>query len=516
MYWTPLAIVTIVIYSAALLFIFTYSMTQLNLVISYLKNRARTRSGESGADAISDELLPPVTIQLPVYNEMYVAERLLQSVSALDYPKAKLEIQVLDDSTDETVLILQKLTEQLRSQGFNITTVRRPDRTGFKAGALAYGLERCTGEFVAIFDADFLPQKDFLRRTIPALLRDEKIGVVQTRWGHVNEKFSLLTKLQAFGLNAHFTVEQKGRNASGYFINFNGTAGVWRKSCIIDSGGWAADTLTEDLDLSYRAQLRGWEFLFMEDVCTPAELPVTMSALKNQQYRWNKGAAECAKKNLPDVFRQHGLSLGKKIHAAFHLMNSTVFIAIMVAALLSIPMLLIKHHFGQLQIVFLFASFFLAGFLILGVFYFTAFAQVERRFPANIWLFLKFFPLFLSLSMGLALHNAIAVIEGYAGRKTPFMRTPKFNILSTGDKWSNNIYLKKGITWLTALEGALALYFGYGMLLGFRLGDFGLFPFHLMLFFGFAAVFIYSMSHALQMSRIRNGRDASGEMALSG
>ena len=489
-----LAILVIGLYSVALLFIFSYSVAQLNLVVVYLKNKRTDRTKKPGQRlAVGEE--PVVTVQLPIYNEVYVAERLLDCISKLDYPGPKLQIQVLDDSTDETAELIHKKVRDLQRKGFDIQHVRRPEREGFKAGALSYGLQFARGEFIAIFDSDFLPEKDFLKKTIPSFT-DMAVGVVQTRWEHLNKNYSLLTRLQAFGLDAHFSIEQKGRNAGHHFINFNGTAGVWRKRCIEDSGGWQSDTLTEDLDLSYRAQLKGWKFLFVEEVCAPAELPVTMNALKNQQYRWNKGAAECVRKNLPKVFRQKNLSWGTKLHAVFHLTNSTLFVAVMITALLSIPMMVIKHHFPQFHFLFLYASFFLVGFLLLGVFYFIAMAQREKQFPHNLAKFIHRFPVFLSVSMGLALHNATAVIEGYAGKKTSFIRTPKFNIISSQQSWRSNKYLKGGVTWMTLFEGLLFLYFASGILLAFYLADYGLVPFHLMLMFGFGIVFYYSMIHS--------------------
>jgi len=500
-----LAIVVIGIYSLALLFIFTYSVAQLNLVVVYLRNKITSRN-KKPAQQITIGEEPIVTVQLPVYNELYVAERLLDCIAQLDYPQSKLQIQVLDDSTDETVALIHQKVSELQRQGFDIHHVRRPDREGFKAGALSYGLQLARGEFIAIFDSDFLPEIDFLKRTIPSFA-DEKIGVVQTRWEHLNKNYSLLTQLQAFGLDAHFSIEQKGRNAGQHFINFNGTAGVWRKRCISDSGGWQSDTLTEDLDLSYRAQLKGWKFLFLEEVCTPGELPVTMNALKNQQYRWNKGAAECVRKNLPKVLRQRNLPLVTKLHAIFHLMNSTLFVAIMITAVLSIPMMLIKQHFPQFHFLFLYATFFLVGFLGLGMFYFIAMVQREKQFPRNMMKFIQRFPVFISVSMGLALHNAKAVIEGYSGRETSFIRTPKFNIISSQQSWKSNKYLKKGISWMTVFEGLLVLYFAFGILLAFYLADFGLLPFHIMLMFGFGTVFYYSM--------IQSGGSVSNPRSLS-
>ncbi|MCY7410303.1 MAG: glycosyltransferase family 2 protein [Chitinophagales bacterium] len=488
------AIAIIIIYAVALLFIFSYSIVQLNLVFLYLRKKIREKRKPKSIAADITEF-PLVTIQLPIYNELYVAERLLDAVSQIDYPKDKLEIQVLDDSDDETVETIRKKTDELSAAGLNIVHVRRDSRVGYKAGALAYGLEIAKGDFIAIFDSDFLPEKYFLKKTIPQFA-DSRVGAVQTRWTHLNKDYSMLTRLQAFGLDAHFSIEQTGRNTGGHFINFNGTAGIWRKRCITDAGGWQSDTLTEDLDLSYRAQLKKWKFVYMEDVNSPAELPVTMSALKNQQFRWNKGAAECAKKNLISVLVQKDLKFGTKIHAIFHLMNSSVFIAIMITALLSIPMLLVKNEFEQFEVIFYYASFFLLSFLVLSVFYYTALAQHDKSFPKNFYHFLQKFPLFLSISMGLALHNAVAVLEGYAGKKSSFIRTPKFNLKAGGETWKSNKYLQNSINAMTIVEGILAIYFAWGMYLAFRVDDFGLFPFHLLLAFGFGFVCFYSVVHS--------------------
>ncbi|MFM7812981.1 MAG: glycosyltransferase, partial [Flavobacteriales bacterium] len=268
-----LSIIAIFLYGLFLLFLFVYSLVQLNLAIRFSKMKRH----QPNKPDVSDDELPVVTVQLPVYNELYVIERLIDSICALEYPAGKLEIQVLDDSTDESFQVAAKRVEYWKNQGVDIHHIKRPERKGFKAGALAYGLDICRGEFTAIFDADFLPRKDFLMQTMPFFSTSEKIGVVQTRWEHLNEDYSLLTRLQAFGLDAHFTVEQVGRNTSDHFINFNGTAGIWRKSTIYDAGGWESDTITEDLDLSYRAQLRGWEFIYLPNIGSPSELPAEMN-----------------------------------------------------------------------------------------------------------------------------------------------------------------------------------------------------------------------------------------------
>ncbi|MFB6306712.1 MAG: glycosyltransferase family 2 protein, partial [Flavobacteriales bacterium] len=365
-------------------------------------------------------------------------------------------------------------------------------------GALANGHEMAKGEFIAIFDADFIPESNFLQNTLPAF-SDSKVGLVQTRWEHINEKYSFLTRLQAFGLDAHFSIEQKGRNNAGHFMNFNGTAGVWRKQCIDDAGGWNADTLTEDLDLSYRAQMNGWKFKFLEEVGAPAELPAAMNALKTQQYRWNKGAAECMRKNLPKVLKSKGVQLKTKLHAIFHLMNSFIFLSILSIAFLSIPILVIKSTHPEYQFLFKYATIFILSFFFLTLFYWTSVFKTYKSYGKklkNTLEFIYLFPLFITVSMGMSLHNGIAVLEGYIGKKSPFIRTPKFNIKKAGDNWKKNKYLIKVLHPLTFLEGFLTLYFFSGIFIALTLGDFDFLPFHIMLTLGFGYVFYYSVKHS--------------------
>ena len=488
-------IAIIIIYSFFSLFIICYSLVQLSLVYSYLKNRKNIAKQLEKFSKIEE--YPNITIQLPVYNELYVIERLIDAVANFNYPKDKMEIQVLDDSTDETVEIIAKRTAYWRKKGINISQVIRPKRVGFKAGALDYGMNLCTGEFIAIFDADFVPEADFLLKTIP-YFQDEKIGVVQTKWEHINKEYSLLTRLQAFALDAHFSVEQGGRNFAGHFINFNGTAGVWRKQAIIDGGGWKADTLTEDLDLSYRAQLYGWKFLFKEEIGAPAELPAEMNALKAQQFRWTKGAAECTVKNLGKVMKHNKYALWTKINAIFHLMNSFLFIAIFTIAILSIPLFLIKQQHPELQTFFKFAVISLFSFVVIGVMYFTSFSKSYNNKVLAFVHFLYYFPLFLSFSLGLSFHNSIAVLEGYAGKKSPFVRTPKFSLTKKTGDWKGKKYNKTKIKWVTIVEGILAGYFIYGIGLCFAWNDYGMLPFFIMLSLGFSVIFIYSIRHSFQ------------------
>lgn len=482
-------ITVIILYTLCLACILAYSLMQAQLIWSYRKFHKEHNPGKEVPEI---KEYPFVTVQLPIYNELYVVERLLDATAKLDYPKDKFEIQVLDDSTDETIQIIAKKVKEFQEKGIPIEHVRRDTRTGFKAGALAYGITIAKGEFFAIFDADFLPNPDFLKKLLPHF-QDEKIGMVQSKWGHLNLNYSMLTRMQAFGLDGHFTVEQKGRDAIGVFLNFNGTAGVWRKSCIIDAGGWQHDTLTEDLDLSYRAQLKGWKLLYREDVSTPAEIPATMDALRSQQYRWNKGAAENARKNMLGVLKSK-LSIFKKLHAVFHLLNTAIFICVFGTAFFSLPILYICAKTSYGSYLDYHGIFFLSG-AILSFFYWNASAYRYKNAWETTYMFIRQFPIFLSMSIGISLHNAIAVIEGYMGKKTPFVRTPKFNIVSDKDTWNTNVYLNGKLNGFAYLEGFLSLYSFTGLILSIYWGFYGSSLFFLLLTFGFGTIFYYSLAH---------------------
>ncbi len=487
--------ICIIIYSASLVMILFYSLSQLNLLFNYLKAHKKARKTKAPV-AIPIDQLPPVTIQLPVYNELYVMERLLENIACIEYPKDKLEIQVLDDSTDESVEITSQWIDRIRSQGIEITHVRRVDRSGFKAGALKEGLKKASGEFIAIFDADFLPDKDWLLKTI-GHFEDENVGVVQTRWSHINRDYSLLTQVQAFALDAHFTLEQVGRNSKGHFINFNGTAGIWRKQTIYDAGNWQGDTLTEDLDLSYRAQLKKWKFVYLEDVTTPAELPIVISAARSQQFRWNKGGAENFQKMFKKVVSSNHLSFKTKFHGVLHLLNSTMFLNVLIVAILSIPMLYIKNEYESLKVYFIVMSFFVSSTIIFFICYWFMYRNTYGTGFKNFITYIGMFFTFFSIAMGFSLHNSIAVIEGHMGKRSEFVRTPKFNIASMGGNWKTNKYLRKKISPHVILEGLLMCYFIFGLysafVVGDQGGDFGLFPFHLMLVIGFGYVFFSSL-----------------------
>lgn len=488
--------IIIVVYTIALTLIFIYALAQLNLLSNYLKAQKK-QSQAVKFDFSNPNNIPFVSIQLPVYNEMYVMERLLENISKMDYPKDKLEIQVLDDSTDESLELTQKLVKQLKLSGVNIVHIHRTKRTGFKAGALKEGLKVAKGEFIAIFDADFLPRPNWLKETIP-YFKDENIGVVQTRWSHLNRNHSVLTKIQAFALDAHFTLEQVGRNSKSHFINFNGTAGVWRKTCILEAGNWEGDTLTEDLDLSYRAQLKNWKFKYLEDVETPAELPMAISAARSQQFRWNKGGAENFRKMAWELVKNKHISAKTKAHGLLHLLNSTMFLNIFIVAVLSIPMLYIKNEYESLKPYFYVMSFFVVSSIIFFVCYWFMYKKIYGNGLKDFIEYLGMFFTFFSIAMGFSLHNSVAVLEGHFGKRSDFVRTPKFNINSLSDSWKNNKYLSKKIPIYVLFEGLLTLYFGFGMysafVVGNQGGDFGLFPFHLMLFLGFGYVFFKSVT----------------------
>jgi cellulose synthase/poly-beta-1,6-N-acetylglucosamine synthase-like glycosyltransferase len=486
-------LVVVFVYMFFMIFILGYAIIQISLTVTYLRKRKKLMKQERSLSA--DDHRPFVTIQLPVFNEIYVVERLIESIAAFNYPKDRFEIQVLDDSTDESFEVAAKKVKEIKERGINIHHIQREKREGYKAGALKYGMEIAKGEFIAIFDADFIPDPEFLNKTLPWFDKEE-IGVVQTRWEHINEDYSLLTRLQAVGLDAHFSVEQVGRNAGGHFINFNGTAGIWRKSTISDAGGWQADTITEDLDLSYRAQVKGWKFIYLENLGSPSELPAEINALKSQQFRWAKGAAECTRKNLGRVWKSANISFKTKIFATFHLLNSFVFISIMALALLTLPIVYIYHNFPEHHDLFgIFPVFFLS-IIFLAIYYFVSFSRNRKNKLWALIQFLFYFPVFLAVSMGLSLYNTIGVFEGFMGKKSPFVRTPKFNIKSNKDSWRGNKYSVKNISTLTILEGLMTIYFAFTVSVSLSLEDYASLPYFISLAFGFGFVFLYSVIHS--------------------
>lgn len=489
-YWSHLTgKIVLTIYGLCLLLVFFYSVLQLSLSIAYVKNRRKkTKEVKPVYDPAT---APKVTVQLPMFNELYVADRIIETVANFDYPSDKLQIQVLDDSTDETKDVIAKKVAEVAARGINIVHIHRVDRTGYKAGALDAAMDRVEGDFIAIFDADFIPDPDFLQKTMP-YFQDEKIGVVQTRWGHINKNYSILTELQAFGLNGHFAIEQGGRNAAGHFINFNGTGGVWRKNCIEDAGGWEHDTLTEDLDLSYRAQIKGWKFKYLEDVIAPAELPITMSALKSQQHRWMKGGAECFVKMWKTLLTAKNVKLMDRIHGLSHLFNSSVFVFILIISLLSLVVLNIKDSFSDLNYVLQYMGIFIISTVFLMYYYWNAFRDKNENKVGSFFRFVGRFFQFLIVSMGLSLSNTVAVIEGYLGIKSSFVRTPKFNV-SIKSEFKGNKYDKKSLSIINIAEGILMVTFGFTAVNRAIYGDLGMLPFHLMLALGYGVIFFSTL-----------------------
>ena len=455
-------------------------------IMLYYHNKYRSNNPVENKNFTPDK---KVTIQLPLYNEVFVVDRLINSVCEMDYPNHLMEIQVLDDSTDETSDLVAKLVKLKQAEGFNIYHVRRGSREGFKAGALKEGLKISTGDYIAIFDADFVPKKDFLSRTLK-YFNKPNIGMVQTRWEHLNGDYSLLTRVQALALDGHFVIEQSVRNKAGFFINFNGTGGVWKKACIEDAGNWQADTLTEDLDLSYRAQLKGWKFVFLKDFTTPAELPFEINALKAQQFRWTKGAIETAKKILPLVWKS-GIPLRVKLQSTFHLTNNFVFPFILLAGILNVPLIFIKNS-GPHDTIFNLMAIFVLAFISSFLFYLYSQKDVHADWRKKIALF----PLFMAGSMGFALNNSRAVIEGLLNRKSEFVRTPKYKVVNKNDSMSTLKYVNKKIQLSVYVELILAVYCLIGVVASIYFMELASLPFQLMFFIGFAFVSFTSLRSA--------------------
>jgi cellulose synthase/poly-beta-1,6-N-acetylglucosamine synthase-like glycosyltransferase len=463
-----------------------YSLLQLNLGWLYYKK-------------IKTQLPPPlthypfVTIQLPIYNEQYVIHRLIDNIVQMDYPSDRFEIQILDDSTDETSALIAQKVRHYQTQNIQIVHIQRKNRTGFKAGALRDALPQAMGEFIAIFDADFLPKPNFLKQMLP-YFANPKVGVVQGRWEHINNDYSLLTRLQVLQLNVHFTIEQVGRQKGNFLLQFNGTAGIWRRTAIEDAGGWEADTLTEDLDLSYRAQLRGWQIEYVEKVGVPSELPVEMNGLKAQQFRWMKGGAENVRKLLYKVW-QKPYSISRKIYAAQHLLCSTLFLMLFLAAITSLPLLYFLPKMGE-NIPFFYLLYLSFGIVLALILVANLKENIRKKgFWQTLLELIVIMPFFIAMISGLCLHNAIAVLEGFSGKKSDFVRTPKFDIQQTGDQFRRKSYITTRVPISTWVEGILSIVFFCAVIWGWNHGITRFLPFHLNLAVGFGAICGLSVAH---------------------
>ncbi len=436
-------------YFIVLVLLASYGAHRYILVYLYYKHRAN-RTGEPPQKFPE---LPRITVQLPIFNEQFVVDRLLQAVCNLDYPVDKLDIQLLDDSTDETVAVAKRLVEDYASQGFAVTYHHRTNRHGFKAGALAEGLKSAKGEFVAIFDADFVPPRDFLQRTIHHFT-DPKIGMVQTRWTHINRNYSFLTEVEAILLDGHFVLEHSGRARSNVFFNFNGTAGLWRRCAIEDAGGWQHDTLTEDTDLSYRAQLKGWKFLYLQDVECPAELPVEMTAFKTQQARWAKGLIQTSKKILPHVLKSNE-RFHIKLEAWYHLTANLSYPLMIVLSVLLLPAMVIRFYQGWFQMLYIDLPLFMASTFSISSFYLVS---QRELFPKSWIRSLLYLPFLMALGIGLTVTNTRAVLEALLGKQTAFARTPKYRVESKRDKVQASKYRRR-LGWVPWIELLIGCYF---------------------------------------------------------
>jgi cellulose synthase/poly-beta-1,6-N-acetylglucosamine synthase-like glycosyltransferase len=430
--------------------------------------------------------LPVVTVQLPIYNEMYVADRLIDAVCGLDYPRELLEIQVLDDSTDETTEIAELAVRRYALQGIDIKYFHRSDRTGYKAGALEAGLKAARGNFIAIFDADFLPARDFLRRLLPHFA-DPQVGMVQARWGHINQDYSLLTKIQSILLDGHFVLEHGGRHRAGRFFNFNGTAGMWRVEAIASAGGWQHDTLTEDLDLSYRAQLQGWRFVFLPDVVAPAEVPVEMNAFKSQQHRWAKGSIQTCKKLLPAIL-QADVPARVKAEAFFHLSANFNYLLMALLCILMFPSMVIRYEMGWYEMLLIDVPLFFAATMSFCNFYVVCQREIHKDWITR----LRYMPFLISIGIGLSVNNTKAVLEALFDRKSEFARTPKYRIERDGDEWATKRY-RQSFTIQPLLELALGFYFTATVFYALANGIYGTLPFLVLFQVGFLYVGLLSI-----------------------
>jgi cellulose synthase/poly-beta-1,6-N-acetylglucosamine synthase-like glycosyltransferase len=476
-----LEVLVLSLYSVAMVLLGVFAFAQLDLALR--RRRARRAPRIEPASLAGDEL-PFVTVQLPIYNELHVATRLLEHVAALDYPRHRFEIHVLDDSTDETRGVLDEEVARLRTRGVPIRIIRREQRFGFKAGALRDALVESRGEFIAIFDADFMPRPDFLRVLLPHFC-DSAVAVVQARWGYLNERQTLLTRIQAFFLDVHFTAEQTGRSKAGLFANFNGTAGMWRRIAIDDAGGWRADTLTEDVDLSYRAQLRGWKIRYLEEYLAPSELPVDAQGFRSQQFRWIKGGAENARLHLGDILRAP-LPWRVKLHASEHLLATSVYVVLLSAILLSVPLSFLKNTFIQLDYVH-FGMIFFTSTLALSYVYYDSRGDEVATWAGKLR-FVPMMAVFLVFTMGLALHNGLAALRGWWGERSDFERTPKYGRLASARHFVRSAYAERRLPRGVFGELALAAYVMLGIMQGIRTEDFGLLPLQTMAFLGLAAL----------------------------
>ena len=480
-------------YFAVLVVLAAFGLHRYWLVYEYAKHRKNVPGPPPPI-----ERWPKVTIQLPIYNERYVIERLVEAVSHFDYPSELLEVQVLDDSTDETCQVASSCVERYQALGLNIHYLHRANREGFKAGALAEGLKSATGELVAIFDADFVPSPDFLRRTVPYFV-DPKLAMLQTRWTYLNRHYSALTEVQSILLDGHFIIEHGARSRSGVFFNFNGTAGLWRRTAIDDAGGWQHDTLTEDTDLSYRAQLRGWHFLYVPEIECASELPVEMNSFKSQQARWAKGLMQTAKKILPRMMRSNQPA-AVKAEAVFHLTANISYPLMVLLSTLLLPAMVVRFYQGWFQMLLIDLPLFIASSCSISGFYLAA----ERAIYPKTWKrAILYLPFVMAVGIGLSVRNAKAVLEAIFGVKSEFARTPKYNIAGQSGTWQKKSYRNRA-GWMPYFEVGLGLYFAATIWYAIENQNYFTIPFLLLFVWGYLYTGLMSLGQ-VYLDRLRFG-----------
>jgi cellulose synthase/poly-beta-1,6-N-acetylglucosamine synthase-like glycosyltransferase len=462
----------LVLYCSIVCLLSVYGFHRYHMMRLFFKHSGPSEPPQSRFDE-----LPGITVQLPIFNEFHVIDRLLEAVSKLDYPRDRLHIQVLDDSEDETQQRAKRAVNELRVQGFDIDYLHRDSREGFKAGALAAGLKTAKHDFLFILDADFVPPPQVLLQSVH-YFTDELLGMVQMRWGHLNRKYSLLTRIQSIFLDGHLMIEHTARNRSGRFFNFNGTAGIWRRRSIEEAGGWQHDTLTEDLDLSYRAQLAGCKFLFLPDVEIPAELPVEINAFKTQQHRWTKGSVQTAKKILPRVWRAQ-LPLKIKIEATFHLTANSCYLLMLVMALLMLPVLTIRAQLGWERVVLIDLPLFSMATMAVSSFYMVSQRALYPDWRRQI----KYLPALMAIGISLCVSNARGVFEGLVGYQSDFKRTPKYGATKKGAEFGSKYAGKK--TLVAAAEIGMACYFALVLHQAWSIGLYLGIPFLMLFHVGF-------------------------------
>ena len=481
----------IVLYTIGPLLITIYSIGQFHLLYIFLKNK---KTYSTKAPLYEDGEWPYVTVQIPMFNEMYVAEHVIDACAKLDYPSDKLEIQVLDDSTDETLEIAQKRADYWKENGIDVVVIHRENRQGFKAGALHEGTQIAKGEFIAIFDADFRPNPDFLYKTV-GYFQDEKVGVVQTRWGHLNRNYSLLTRAQSLLHDAFFMIEQQARSIAGYFLRFNGSGGLWRKETIADAGNWSGETLSEDYDLCLRAQMKGWKIAYDNEIVAPAELPVTMVDFKVQQYRWTKGRGQIIKKHFWNLIKAE-LPFMVKVHAVFDLLNVFINVGVLLLAMLSIPLVFLLKESPELRTFFTIQSLALINILIAPWFSWLVFDKYADNVKGKVQeMKSTFFP-FLVLIIGFPFFMVVSLIDGFINNKSFFHRTSKYNALNRNDSWRNKIYSPSEVPAITWFEGIFAVTFLLALIIDITIFSVAFIPFHILLTLGFGSIFVQSVRKA--------------------